>query len=558
MSYTALYRKYRPDTFDEVKGQDHIVTTLRNQLIAGRTSHAYLFTGSRGTGKTSAAKIFARAVNCENPHNGNPCNECEMCRSILSGASLNVIEIDAASNNGVDNIRQIREEVAYPPAQGSKKVYIIDEVHMLSPGAYNALLKTLEEPPEYVIFILATTEVQKIPVTILSRCQRYDFRRISQEEIALRLRELLDREQVEADDKALRYIARKAEGGMRDALSLTDQCISFYLGERLTYEKVLDVLGAVDTQVLGELFRAIAIGDVAAVFTQVDDMIFKGRDILQLVTDLTEHLRDLLLIRTTDDADRILDMPAEMIAPLEEEAQLCPPQELVRFIRILSDLSGQLRFATAKRTMLEVALIRLCRPAMQTDVASLAARIRSLERIIENGVVPAPGGAQGNPQDPSGAGVRSSLAGSGNTLPGVSADGGVRAGGQPGPKVYHKAVPSDLQRIDEEWSVITEMIDSPTLKGTLKKAERKFDAADPAEDVLYVICRGVLGAGFCKDWNAETLLEDLIGERIGKRIHVRILDEAQENFKEGSVLTDIRKMAQKRVHLPIEIVPDTD
>ncbi|MBO7711026.1 MAG: hypothetical protein J6S83_11200, partial [Lachnospiraceae bacterium] len=282
------------------------------------------------------------------------------------------------------------------------------------------------------------------------------------------------------------------------------------------------------------------------------------RDILQLVTDLTEHLRDLLLIRTTDDADRILDMPAEMIAPLEEEAQLCPPQELVRFIRILSDLSGQLRFATAKRTMLEVALIRLCRPAMQTDVASLAARIRSLERIIENGVVPAPGGAQGNPQDPSGAGVRSSLAGSGNTLPGVSADGGVRAGGQPGPRVYHKAVPSDLQRIDEEWSVITEMIDSPTLKGTLKKAERKFDAADPAEDVLYVICRGVLGAGFCKDRDAETLLEDLIGERIGKRIHVRILDEAQENFKEGSVLTDIRKMAQKRVHLPIEIVPDTD
>ena len=536
MSYTALYRKYRPDTFDEVKGQDHVVTTLRNQLIAGRTSHAYLFTGSRGTGKTTAAKILARAVNCENPHNGNPCNECEMCRSILSGASLNVIEIDAASNNGVDNIRQIREEVAYPPAQGRKKVYIVDEVHMLSAGAWNALLKTLEEPPEYVIFILATTEVQKIPVTILSRCQRYDFRRLSPEEIAGRLQELLEREQVEADDKAIRYIARKAEGGMRDALSLTDQCISFYLGQRLTYEKVLDVLGAVDTQVLGELFRAIAIGDVAGVFTQVDDMIFKGRDILQLVTDLTEYLRNLLLIRTTPDADRILDMPGDMIALLEEEANLCPPQELLRFIRILSELTGQMRFAAAKRTMLEVALIRLCRPAMQTDVASLAARIRSLERIIENGVIPVSGGASdgqgGVPGPDSSADARDGSPGSGKVIFRASADERDSTGGRTHPKVYHKAAPSDLQRIDEQWGAITETVGAQPLKGILKVADRKFDAADPSEDVLYVICRGVVGAGFCKDKDAAALLEDLIEERIGKRIHVRILDEIQEKGTE--------------------------
>lgn len=223
MSYTALYRKFRPVSFEDVKGQDHIVTTLKNQLKAGRIGHAYLFCGTRGTGKTTVAKILARAVNCEHPKDGSPCNECDTCKGILSGTSTNVIEIDAASNNGVDNIREIREEVSYRPTQGKYKVYIIDEVHMLSTGAFNALLKTLEEPPEYVIFILATTEVNKIPVTILSRCQRYNFHRISIDTISARVKELLDKEGVQAEDRAIRYIAKAADGSMRDALSLTDQ-----------------------------------------------------------------------------------------------------------------------------------------------------------------------------------------------------------------------------------------------------------------------------------------------------------------------------------------------
>ena len=247
MSYTALYRKFRPDTFEAVKGQDHIVTTLKNQLKADRIGHAYLFTGTRGTGKTTVAKIFARTVNCENPGAEGPCGECRICRAIAAGASMNVIEIDAASNNGVDNVREIVEEVSYSPAEGKYKVYIIDEVHMLSAGAFNALLKTLEEPPSYVIFILATTEVHKLPVTILSRCQRYDFRRISIDTITDRLRELTSVEGVQAEEKALRYIAKTADGSMRDALSLLDQCIAFHLGKELTYDKVLDVLGAVDT-----------------------------------------------------------------------------------------------------------------------------------------------------------------------------------------------------------------------------------------------------------------------------------------------------------------------
>ena len=239
MSYTALYRKFRPTTFEDVKGQDHIIKTLQNQIKADRIGHAYLFCGTRGTGKTTVAKIFAKAVNCEHPVDGSPCGECAMCKAIAAGTSMNVIEIDAAYNNGVDNIREIREEVAYRPTEGRFKVYIIDEVHMLSIGAFNALLKTLEEPPEYVIFILATTEVHKIPITILSRCQHYDFHRITIDTIAGRMNDLMKIEQVDVEQRAIRYIAKAADGSMRDALSLLDQCIAFYLGQKLTYDNVL-------------------------------------------------------------------------------------------------------------------------------------------------------------------------------------------------------------------------------------------------------------------------------------------------------------------------------
>ena len=248
MSYQALYRKWRPQVFADVKGQDHIVKTLQNQIGSGRIGHAYLFCGTRGTGKTTVAKILARAVNCEHPVDGSPCGECPSCKQILAGTSLNVVEIDAASNNGVENIREIREQVQYPPTEGKYRVYIIDEVHMLSTGAFNALLKTLEEPPSYVIFILATTEVHKIPITVLSRCQRYDFRRITLDTITARLKELTEAENMPVEDKALRYVAKAGDGSMRDALSLLDQCAAFHFGETLTYEHVLDVLGAVDNR----------------------------------------------------------------------------------------------------------------------------------------------------------------------------------------------------------------------------------------------------------------------------------------------------------------------
>lgn len=351
MSYTALYRKFRPAEFEDVKGQDHIVTTLKNQIKSGRIGHAYLFCGTRGTGKTTVAKIFARAVNCEHPVDGSPCGECDMCRNIAAGTYMNVVEIDAASNNGVDNIRSIREEVEYRPAQGRYKVYIIDEVHMLSIGAFNALLKTLEEPPEYVIFILATTEVHKIPITILSRCQRYDFRRITIDTIAARLNELMKKEEVEVEERAIRYIAKAADGSMRDALSLLDQCIAFHIGEKLTYDKVLSVLGAVDTDVYSALLRRMIDRDVKGVLQTVNDLVMEGKELAQLTTDFTWYLRNLLLAKSSDNMEDVLDVSTENLAQLKEEAQMIENDALMRYIRIFSDLSNQLKYATQKRVL---------------------------------------------------------------------------------------------------------------------------------------------------------------------------------------------------------------
>lgn len=383
MSYTALYRKWRPTSFEEVRGQDHIVKTLKNQINSGRIGHAYLFCGTRGTGKTSIAKIFARAVNCEHPVDGSPCGECSMCRQIAEGASLNVVEIDAASNNGVENIRDIREQVQYPPTDGRYRVYIIDEVHMLSIGAFNALLKTLEEPPSYVIFILATTEVHKIPITILSRCQRYDFKRISIDTIAGRLAELTQAEQIDVDDRALRYVARAADGSMRDALSLLDQCVAFHFGEKLTYDNVLEVLGAVDNRVFSKLFQAVLASDTKACIREIEEMIIQGRDLSQLVNDFVWYMRNLLIAKTTDEPGDMLDMSEENLAVLKEEAAGVDTETLMRYICIFSELSGQLRYASQKRILVEIAFIKLTTPSMEQNLDSILQRITLLEQKMQ-------------------------------------------------------------------------------------------------------------------------------------------------------------------------------
>ena len=394
MGYTALYRKFRPTEFKDVKGQDAVVTTLKNQIKTGRIGHAYLFCGTRGTGKTTVAKIFAKAVNCEHPVDGSPCEECEMCKTISAGTSMNVIEIDAASNNGVDNIREIREEVAYRPTEGKYKVYIIDEVHMLSIGAFNALLKTLEEPPEYVIFILATTEVHKIPVTILSRCQRYDFKRISIDTICERLQELIEKEGLDVEDRAVRYIARMADGAMRDALSLLDQCVAFYINQRLTYDHVLEVLGAVDTEVFSRLLRQLLKRDVKQVIETVDELIMQGRELSQLAADFTWYLRNLLLIKSSEDMEDVLDVSTENLAQLKDEAQMVETDELLRYIRVFSELTNQLKYATQKRVLLEVAFIKLCKPQMEAQTDTLLSRLRALEEEVEQKLASGGGGQQ--------------------------------------------------------------------------------------------------------------------------------------------------------------------
>ena len=402
MSYTALYRKWRPRVFGDVKGQDHIVTTLQNQIRSERIGHAYLFCGTRGTGKTSVAKIFAKAVNCEHPEDGSPCGECPSCQQIQAGTSLNVVEIDAASNNGVENIREIRDQVQYPPTEGKYRVYIIDEVHMLSTGAFNALLKTLEEPPSYVIFILATTEVHKIPITVLSRCQRYDFRRITVDTIADRLKELTDAEGMAVEDRALRYVAKAGDGSMRDALSLLDQCAAFHYGETLTYENVLDVLGAVDNRVFRELFGALRNGQTKECILRLEEMVIQGRELSQFVADFIWFLRNLLILKTADEAEELLDTSEDNLKQLREDAALADENVLMRYIRVFSEVLNQIRFAAQKRVLVELAFIRLTKPEMEQSMDAVLERLERLERQMEEGIpaAPWPGNMAGDGSQP--------------------------------------------------------------------------------------------------------------------------------------------------------------
>ncbi|MGL5436582.1 MAG: DNA polymerase III subunit gamma/tau [Lachnospiraceae bacterium] len=390
MSYMALYRKWRPSAFEDVKGQNHIVQTLKNQIVSQRIGHAYLFCGTRGTGKTSIAKIYARAVNCEHPVDGSPCNECPTCRGIQSGSSMNVVEIDAASNNGVENIREIRDQVQYPPTEGKYRVYIIDEVHMLSTGAFNALLKTLEEPPSYALFILATTEVHKIPITVLSRCQRYDFKRITIETISARLKELTEAEVIPVEDKALTYLAKAADGSLRDALSLLDQCVAFHYDTTLTYENALEVLGAVDSSVFSQLLRAVIARQTTKCIQSLEEMVIQGRELGQFVTDFIWYLRNLLLLKTARDAESMLEMSEDNLKLLQEEAELVDAETLMRYIRIFSELSNQLRYASQKRVLIELALIKLTKPQMEHNLDSILQRLNELEDRMEEGLAVSP------------------------------------------------------------------------------------------------------------------------------------------------------------------------
>ncbi len=514
MSYVALYRKFRPPVFEDVKGQDHIITTLKNQIRSDRVGHAYLFCGTRGTGKTSVAKILAKAVNCENPVDGSPCGECEMCREIAAGNSMNVIEIDAASNSGVENVRQIVDEVSYSPTKGKKKVYIIDEVHMLSTAAFNALLKTIEEPPEYVMFILATTEVHKIPITILSRCQRYDFHRITIDIIQDRLRHVVDEEGIEAEDKALRYVAKTADGSMRDSLSLLDQCVAFNYGEVLTYDKVLGVLGAVDTEVFSRLFNALYAQNVSEALGVLADVVIQGRELTQFVNDFVWYLRNLMLVQASDQMEDVVDISTDNLKVLKEQAKGADADTILRFIRVFSELSADIRYATQKRILIEITMIKLCKPQMvKEDSDSLQDRLRILEEHDEE---------RGKMLD----GIKSGQIAVTNAARASASEPAVAV-----KKVLDRAVPEDIKLIVANWSKMLMKVGAP-----LKQYIRDVRPSVGDGDKLLIVFGTQLNESMCASGSMREELQNLLDGTLGKHVEfeTRFLDQGQ-NFDEHYV-----------------------
>jgi len=382
--HKALYRVYRPQKFEDVVGQEHITKTLRNQIDSDNIGHAYLFSGTRGTGKTSTAKIFARAVNCLDSIDQEPCNECEVCRDILSDNIMDVVEIDAASNNSVDDIRELRESVKYSPTKAKYKVYIIDEVHMLSQGAFNALLKTLEEPPSYVIFILATTEPHKIPATILSRCQRFDFKRVTVKDITLRMKRICTEENIEVEDKALNLIARNSQGALRDALSILDQCISFG-DSKIDYKDVVELLGTVNIEQLFDLAQYIINQNTKESLKILNEFIVWGKDIRNLINDLIDHFRNLMICKVSNDLDEIIALPEETINQLREQSKTVNNNDLIRILNILSETQDNIRIASNPRVVAEITMMKIAQPMFDESKEALIKRIENLEKVIESG-----------------------------------------------------------------------------------------------------------------------------------------------------------------------------
>ncbi len=377
--YQALYRKWRPQTFSDMIGQDHIVDTLKNQILHNRISHAYLFCGSRGTGKTTTAKIFSRAVNCLHPVDGNPCNQCEACLGILNGSNIDVVEIDAASNNKVDNIREIRDEVIYPPADVKYKVYIIDEAHMLTTSAFNALLKTLEEPPAYVIFILATTEFHKIPATILSRCQKFDFKRITYRDTAKRVNQIVERDGLKVSAEGINLLAKAADGSIRDALSILDQCVSAGK-EEIGFADIAGILGASDPAFISKLSRAVIEEDISTALVMVNEAVYNGIDILKLSDDLIEYFRNLMIVKTTANPTAVLDVSDEKIAELSQLADTIALNRILKIIEVLFETMNYAKFITNPKFALETAMLKIAAKQTDRDLDSILNRLEMLEQ----------------------------------------------------------------------------------------------------------------------------------------------------------------------------------
>ncbi|WP_238918537.1 DNA polymerase III subunit gamma/tau [Clostridium sp. YIM B02555] len=386
MGYTALYRECRPKKFEDVIGQEHITTTLKNEILNDRIAHAYLFCGTRGTGKTSTAKVMAKALNCLDLHDGEPCNECEMCKKINDGLAIDVIELDAASNNGIDKIRDIIDDTKYPPQEARYKIYILDEVHMLSVGAVNAFLKTLEEPPKNVIFILATTDPQKLPITILSRCQRFDFKRINQKEISNLLKKITEAQNVAYEQKSLDLISRVCDGAMRDALSILDQAIA--MGEKqINYEDLISILGLVTNEYLFDITYAIIDRSIEKSMVIVDKLVYSGKDMQLFIKDLIAHFRNLLMVKVTNNPEEVLDMSLENIYLVKEQGKKIRVEEVMRDIRILQDAEINSKASKQSRLYLELAIIKMCKIEYDTSNEIILSRINQLEESIKGGKI---------------------------------------------------------------------------------------------------------------------------------------------------------------------------
>ncbi len=543
-AYLALYRKYRPQTFEDVRGRDAIVRTLKNQILSGRIGHSYLFCGTRGTGKTTIAKIYARAVNCEHPHDGSPCGECPSCRAIAADASLNVVEMDAASNNSVDDIRGIIDAVSYSPTQGRFRVYIIDEVHMLSTAAFNALLKTLEEPPSYAIFILATTEPNKLPVTILSRCQRYDFGRLPVDVIEGRLREVAESEKLQIEERALRYIAGAADGSMRDGLSLLDQCCAFNYGiDVLTYDRTLEILGAVDASVFSRLFRHIHAGEIAGALQVLEDILTQGRELVQFITDYIVYLRNMMLLKASPQLRERMDLSGDDLQRLADDAAVAEMSEIMRGIRIFSALIDQIRYSENRRILTEMAVIRAGSARMDDGAGesgedlldSLTNRIRELEQRLladerklaeraGNVAFVAPGETQ----------VTEAGRSEGS---GAQADNAAR---RPGPELP-AAVPEDVRDIVRNWKQYIGQLPAGLTRVSLLNADLSLG---PEGQLVIVFNNYVTADHFLHDERYRKRLEAWLAARSGKRVRIeyKALDKGQKFTDNYVDLRDLIRM----------------
>lgn len=547
MAYLALYRKYRPLTFDDVKGQEVVVSALKNEVKTGRVGHAYMLCGSRGIGKTTLAKILARAVNCEHPVDGNPCNECAACKQINAGSSMNVVEIDAASNNRVDDVRELIDGVRYSPTNAKYKVYIIDEVHMLSPGAFNALLKTLEEPPSYVIFILATTDVQKVPVTILSRCQRYDLKRIPVPVIVERLKEIGEKENIKAEEKALSYIARAADGGMRDAVSIFDKCSSFISeGDVLTYDKTLEILGNVDVSVFSGMFESLRARKINECIKVLDEISDSGASIVQFITDFTWYLRNMLLVQLSENpADAPVDMTSENIALLKQQADEIGNKTLMRYIEVLSGLKNELRNSTDKRVIIELALIKLIEPTSESTDAAVLQRLEQLESELnqQERVL------NGMNVDAILSKVNQAVS-SGAIVQGNETDAAQRKEAlENKKKELLDAMPEDIKEIASRWNEVCSLIKDGMSYATFSNREKVGVSYSDNEIRLLFYCHMDYTQFYSPDFEFQKTIEEAIEKLIGKHVKVTGVDRSGEGKAKE---IDIRSILPENVlSLPI-------